>query len=123
MSNSIVKNWYVCRTGALTVTVGLGPNVCHAAVEQIDQHESIAVQESVLAAFIARTSLEKQAHVIAYLTGYWCFHEHCKKVKRSNFPNITRSLITRHRTKPELLTKDEGRLNAGNDLFVSPYLV
>lgn len=86
--NSIVKNWHVCRSEALTVTVGLVPNVCHAAVEQIDQHQSIAVQESVLAAFIARTSLEKQSHVIAYLTGYWCFHEHSSQAVE--FPPTSR---------------------------------
>lgn len=110
-SNSSVKNWYVCRNGALTVTVGLCPNVCHAAVEQINQHQSIAVQECVLAAFVARTSLEKQSHFIAYLTGYWCFHEHCKKVKRSksNFPKFHQHHeVPDHETQNESLATQEG---------------
>lgn len=56
----------VCVT--LTVTVGLGPDVPHAVVEQIEQHQPITVQQNVLAAFVARASLETHSHFISYLT-------------------------------------------------------
>lgn len=127
-SNSSVKNWYVCRNGALTVTVGLCPNVRHAAVEQINQHQSIAVQECVLAAFVARTSLEKQSHFIAYLTGYCCFHEHCKKDKQSKsyFPKFRQHHEVRdHETQNEAWATQEGwrPLKHKTTCLFSPYLV
>lgn len=39
------------------VTAGQSPNVFYTVVEQIDQHQSITVQEDVLAAFITWTHL------------------------------------------------------------------
>lgn len=44
--------------GALTVTAGLGPDVSHAAVEQVDQHQPVAVQQNLPAAFVAGAGLE-----------------------------------------------------------------
>lgn len=72
-------------TDALTVTVGLGPDVTHAVVEQIEQHQSITVQQNVLAAFVARARLETHSHFISNLTGLRCFHGRVKKVKRPNW--------------------------------------
>lgn len=65
----------MCNNGVLTVTVGQSPNVFYTVVEQIDQHQSIAVQEDVLAAFVAWPHLEANANLkLTHLTAYWCLH-------------------------------------------------
>lgn len=78
--------WLCCgeveHANALTVTVGLAPDVTHAVVEQIEQHQPITVQQNVLAAFVARASLETHSHFISYLTGLRFFHGRRNKVKR-----------------------------------------
>lgn len=65
----------MCNNGVLTVTVGQSPNVFYTVVEQTDQHQSVTVQEDVLAALIARTHLEANANLkVTHLTAYWCLH-------------------------------------------------
>lgn len=98
------------------------PNVVHIVVEQIDQHQPIAVQD-VLAAFIARTHLETNAHFITYLRGYWCC---CKTKIISRFLKSDRwreatspdSWSWDTRTRLQLFDKNGGRLvSRENDLL------
>lgn len=89
-SCTTVKNLSAKTNGLLTLTVGADPNVFHAVVEQLDQHQSVAAQEAVPAAFVARTHLEAKANFNTHLTAHWCSHEYkttmlLEKKKRSQF--------------------------------------